>query len=210
MARDRDLSGSWSKGDRFYIRNIPYAIVDWDTTAGAPNPVTKSTDYVADGSDQTLGNFQPVYNNALYTLGWPPPTTIRALARRFTSADLYSFRTVKVGAAPGSVVGNDVNKIRAVPNPYYAHSQYELTQFDRVMKFTNIPASKRVTLRIFDASGRLVRTLLEGDAEATPAVRLPTWDGRDEKGHRVGSGIYYYRLTVAGKKDLSRRMVVLR
>jgi len=67
----------------------------------------------------------------------------------------------------------------------------------------------RVTLRIFDASGRLVRTLLDGE-ETIPAVRLPAWDGRDEKGHRVGSGIYYYRLTVAGKKDLSRRMVVLR
>jgi len=68
----------------------------------------------------------------------------------------------------------------------------------------------RVTLRIFDASGRLVRTLLDGVAETTPAVRVPTWDGRDEKGQRVGSGIYYYRLTVAGTKELSRRMVVLR
>jgi hypothetical protein len=68
----------------------------------------------------------------------------------------------------------------------------------------------RVTLRIFDAMGRLVRTLLESQAETTPAVRLTTWDGLDEKGHRVGSGIYYYRLTVSGEKDLSRRMVVLR
>jgi hypothetical protein len=67
----------------------------------------------------------------------------------------------------------------------------------------------RVTLRIFDASGRLVRTLLESDAETLPAVRLTSWDGRDEKGRRVGSGIYYYRLTVSGK-DVSRRMVVLR
>jgi hypothetical protein len=40
-------------------------------------------------------------------------------------------------------------------------------------------------------------------------VRLAPWDGRDEKGQRVGSGIYYYRLTVSGKV-FSRRMVVLR
>jgi len=67
----------------------------------------------------------------------------------------------------------------------------------------------QVSLRIFDASGRLVRTLLDGDAEAVPTVRVPSWDGRDEKGHRVGSGIYYYRLSVSGRV-LSRRMVVLR
>ena len=37
----------------------------------------------------------------------------------------------------------------------------------------------------------------------------PKWDGKNEKGQRVGSGIYYYRLTVSGR-DTSRRMVVLR
>ena len=64
-------------------------------------------------------------------------------------------------------------------------------------------------LRIFDASGRLVRTLIDNEADALPAVRLQTWDAKDEKGHRVGSGIYYYRLTVSGK-EIARPMVVLR
>jgi len=70
-------------------------------------------------------------------------------------------------------------------------------------------AVARVTLRIFDAAGRLVRTLLDNEATALPVARFEAWDGLDEKGRRVGSGIYYYRLTAAGK-DLSRRMVVLR
>ena len=70
-------------------------------------------------------------------------------------------------------------------------------------------ASARLTLRIFDASGRLIRTLLDDEPAALPAVRYQRWDGTDEKGHRVASGIYYYRLTVSGK-DFSRRMVVLR
>jgi flagellar hook assembly protein FlgD len=67
----------------------------------------------------------------------------------------------------------------------------------------------RVTLRIFNAGGRLVRTLVQDEAEVLPAVRLIPWDGKDEKGQRVSSGIYYYRLTVSGR-DISRRMVVLR
>jgi flagellar hook assembly protein FlgD len=66
-----------------------------------------------------------------------------------------------------------------------------------------------VTLRIYDAGGRLVRTLAENETRAVPTSSLKTWDGTDEKGRRVGSGIYYYRLTVA-EKDYSRRMVLIR
>jgi len=74
----------------------------------------------------------------------------------------------------------------------------------------NPPAGvAQVSLRIFDASGRLVRTILDGDLEAIPTVRVPSWDGRDEKGHRVASGIYYDRLVVSGRV-LTRRLVVLR
>jgi hypothetical protein len=72
----------------------------------------------------------------------------------------------------------------------------------------NASGTAHVTLRVYDAMGRLVRTLAD-ETEALPAVRFQDWDGRDEKGHRVGSGIYYYRLTVSGK-EVSRRMVVLR
>ena len=66
-----------------------------------------------------------------------------------------------------------------------------------------------VTLRIFDSSGRLVRTLAQNETRTASVMSVKVWDGTDEKGHRVGSGIYYYRLTVAGK-NYSRRMVVIR
>ena len=67
----------------------------------------------------------------------------------------------------------------------------------------------RVTMRVFNAAGRLVKTLVQNEAEVLPTVRVAKWDGRDEKGRRVSSGIYYYRLTVSGK-NITRRMVVLR
>jgi len=66
-----------------------------------------------------------------------------------------------------------------------------------------------VSLRIFDAAGRLVRTLIDNEAEVVPVARFARWDGKDQKGRRVSSGIYYYRLTAAGSQ-VSRRMVVLR
>lgn len=65
-----------------------------------------------------------------------------------------------------------------------------------------------VVLRIYDAQGRLVRTLME-TAEPVPAQCTANWDGKNEKGEKSGSGIYYYRLEVAGA-HFSKRLILLR
>ena len=210
MARDRQAppNGLWDWNDRIYFRQIPYASVAWTT------PGTKSTDYVPDGSDQSLGPFEfrldrPAYKTANPDSLIPPPTTIRLISARFTSADVYEFRTSPVGSAPGSVVGNDVKKVLAVPNPYYAHSAYELTQFDRVMKFTNIPASRKVTIRIFNLAGDLVRTITR---EATTADQMASaeisWDLNTERNLPVASGVYIYRVDVDGVGSKTDRIAV--
>jgi hypothetical protein len=68
-------------------------------------------------------------------------------------------------------------------------------------------APARVGVRIYDASGRLARTLV--DAEQSPGVYRLLWDGRTDGGGRAGSGIYYCRLT-AGDRALTRPVVVLK
>ncbi len=50
-------------------------------------------------------------------------------------------------------------------------------------------------VRVFDASGRLVRTLASGPAKAGSYGVV--WDGRDERGCRVARGIYFVRLTTS-------------
>jgi hypothetical protein len=203
MVRDRDLSGTWTWGDQIYFRDIPYASIAWTT------PGTKSTDYVADGSDQTYGRWR--FRNLTYPAGvdWPAPTTIRCLAQRFTTADSYEFTTQRVGTAPGSFVGRDLKSVRAVPNPYYARSKYELTQFDRVMKFTNIPASRRVTIRIFNLGGDLVRTITrEATTPDEQAVATMQWDLNSERNLPVASGIYIWRLDVEGVGSKTDRLAV--
>jgi flagellar hook assembly protein FlgD len=68
-----------------------------------------------------------------------------------------------------------------------------------------------VSLRIYDVGGRLVRTLIDAPmargryAGADAAV----WDGIDDAGRRVSSGVYFYRL-VTSDLDASRRMVLLK
>jgi hypothetical protein len=49
-----------------------------------------------------------------------------------------------------------------------------------------------LSLRIYDISGKLIKTLINGEKE--PGYHSVIWDGRDEKGKEVSSGAYFYRI----------------
>ncbi|GEM_PF-5825696 len=67
--------------------------------------------------------------------------------------------------------------------------------------------SGKVRLKIFDLTGKLVRTLLDGELQAGEQKIL--WDGRDQQGQTIASGVYFYEL-VAGSKMERKRMTVVR
>jgi flagellar hook assembly protein FlgD len=64
-----------------------------------------------------------------------------------------------------------------------------------------------VTLVIYDVGGRVVRSLV--DARQEPGRYEIQWDGRDERGKEIGSGVYFYRLQ-AGTVVETRKMLVLK
>jgi hypothetical protein len=64
-----------------------------------------------------------------------------------------------------------------------------------------------VSLRIYDARGRLVRVLVEGVREA--GTHRASWDGRDDRGRQAGSGVYFCRFIAPGYAS-SRRIVLVR
>jgi hypothetical protein len=64
-----------------------------------------------------------------------------------------------------------------------------------------------VRLAVFDVDGRLVRTLV--DSYKASGRHQARWDGRDARGAPLSSGIYYYRLTVAGE-IASKRMALVK
>jgi len=59
-----------------------------------------------------------------------------------------------------------------------------------------------VSLEVLDLQGRRVRMLMSGARAAGP--HQATWDGRDESGHAVGAGVYFYRLTAGGEARTQR------
>jgi hypothetical protein len=52
-----------------------------------------------------------------------------------------------------------------------------------------VAAAKRTDVTLYDATGRLVRRIASGELPSGP--HLVHWDGRDEGGRRVGSGVYF-------------------
>ncbi len=65
----------------------------------------------------------------------------------------------------------------------------------------------RVTLRVYDLSGRLVRSLVDGPLPA--ARHHVVWDGMNEKGVPVPSGVYFTRFT-AGASTQTTKMVLMK
>ena len=77
-----------------------------------------------------------------------------------------------------------------------------------VIRFA-VPAGpdRAYTLRVYDVAGRLVRTL--GSGRIPGGHHNVTWDGMNEKGAPVGSGIYLYRLDV-GADNFTGKMVLVK
>ena len=83
------------------------------------------------------------------------------------------------------------------PNPFNPTTTIEFS----------IPRPAFVTLDIYDVLGRRVATLVNERLQA--GAKRASWDGKDNKGHEVASGVYLYKL-MAGEYTESRKMLLLK
>ncbi len=101
-----------------------------------------------------------------------------------------------IGDAPG--IPTEFALYPCAPNPF---NPVTTIRFD-------VPAgASRVTIAVFDVTGRRVRTLF--DRVPSAGQRSVTWDGRDDRGQSVASGVYFYRMS-AGVFAQTRKMVLLK
>jgi hypothetical protein len=83
------------------------------------------------------------------------------------------------------------------PNPFNPQTSIAFTVRER----------GRVLLTIHGVAGDRVRTLASEDLAPGPHSR--TWDGLDDRGQQVASGVYFYKM-VAGNFTATRKMVLLK
>jgi hypothetical protein len=84
------------------------------------------------------------------------------------------------------------------PNPFNPTTTIEFSLKERA----------NVQLKIYNVAGQLVRTLVN-EARTPGEVHTATWDGRNDAGQSVSSGVYFYKL-VAGSFVQTKKMVLLK
>jgi YVTN family beta-propeller protein len=84
-----------------------------------------------------------------------------------------------------------------VPNPFNPTTSIRFT----------IPEDGYVRLAVYDAAGRRIRTLVDRELKAN--FYRVDWNGRNDAGRQVASGIYFYRIQ-AGRHTQARKMLLLR
>ena len=84
-----------------------------------------------------------------------------------------------------------------MPNPVASRTQVSY----------EVASPARVRIKVYDAQGRLVRTLV--DANVDPGRYQAHWDGRNSAGGTVSSGVYFYKME-ADRFYATRKMLVLR
>jgi hypothetical protein len=102
-----------------------------------------------------------------------------------------------VGVIPSPELPKDFSVSQNYPNPFNPSTTIEV----------GLPSQQNLTVKIFDVLGRELRSFYYEKASA--GVHKIVWDGRNQHGSPVASGVYFYRVQ-AGDTFAVRRMLLLK
>jgi hypothetical protein len=108
---------------------------------------------------------------------------------------VYVFAGAPVGIA-GSTLPRGFELAQNYPNPFNPSTTIGFA----------LPQSAAVSLQVFDINGQLVKTLLNGSRAA--GTHRVVWDGTDQSGAGVASGVYLYRLSAGGFTQTRKMMLM--
>jgi hypothetical protein len=144
-------------------------------------------------------NFQYTNPTATQFYGYDPNNTAVNENAKNDNDPRYTFSTKNLATLfnQSTTAKNALDLINAVPNPYYAYSDYEETQIDNIVKFTNLPV--KCTISIYTVNGILIRQI-EKDNDLT----FIDWDLKNQSNIPIGSGMYliHFNAPKIGEKTI--------
>jgi len=136
-------------------------------------------------------------NNHTNTLGQDMYDSWAAHGRSAPVLVAQQSALLDLSATPDPVMPRITTLAQNYPNPFNPQTWIDFS----------LPSAQTVSLRIYDERGLLIRTLVDGlTPEGAHQVR---WDGTDNGGRGVASGVYYYLLKSNGG-TLRHKMTLLR
>jgi hypothetical protein len=109
--------------------------------------------------------------------------------------NIQMWREIPDAVEDGSGIVHEFALYPSTPNPFNPRT---------ILRFS-VPVRSRVDLSIFDIAGRRVKTLVSEELGA--GMHSAVWDGRDEEGRPMSSGVFFGRLTT--REDTKTRKLML-
>ncbi len=162
------------------------------------NPVTKG------GIKKIKVSNYPMYNGVFRAYRYPPDHP-GLKGRDLTPQSTITGRTPDY-YKPADLATAAENSIRIpatpllnqnYPNPFSSGTTIDI----------DLPEAREAALTIYDLAGKLVRTLF--NESRAPGRYSVTWDGRNDRGLRLASGMYYYLLVIDGIAS-GRSMILIK
>jgi len=114
-----------------------------------------------------------------------------------TRLDFLDYPTDVEDPDEAADIAGVVHLFQNYPNPFNPETRIRF----------ELSSRGRVKLSVYSVKGELIRTLVEKEMPTGPhSVR---WNGRDDSGRSVASGVYFYSLSTPQVKE-SRKMILLR
>jgi hypothetical protein len=110
----------------------------------------------------------------------------------------YEYGSIPYVSSPEDVLEVSDIKFYNYPNPFNPETTI----------FYELPEQSKVELTIFNMKGQKVKTLLNRTLRAGEYRTI--WDGKDENGQPVSSGVYLYKLDINGRTEGVKRCLLLK
>jgi len=168
---------------RFDSQGVPMLLPGGVATASHPSPDSRPS-IVPDGAGGCI-------------VGWQRNVIV-------STVDAHSMRIAPQGGTYVTEVQNGSSPkvpdrlLQNRPNPFNPETVIPYSLAER----------GRVSVRIFDLSGRCIRTLVDGVQDA--GVHRARWTGNLDSGENAASSVYFYRITYPDMTTSSKKMTILR
>lgn len=206
IVRDRDQNGQWDPDDGTIQYNYVFILdTDYDPTGNDWNPTAGGRDFM----DEITINGGPV----LWSFWWVPRGSREQMAADFTmtfiapkvnsSGDTFVIEAPSVTNDP-NLAKADVDKVNVFPNPYYGTQNRETSRSNHYVTFNHLP--EKATIRIFDLSGVLVKTI----NHVSTSGQFDIWNLQNDNNYPVSSGIYivHIEMPTLGKTKILKLAVL--
>ena len=152
-------------------------------------------------NDKLAGTFTPTYTPPSTIAGCMAchgPTVLNNVAAKMECTQCHGNPHGSGAVEMVSGVGSTYELLQNYPNPFNPSTKIQF----------KLPTQENVQISIFDVHGREVRTLISSQ-QYGPGTFSVEWDGKDNNGKRVASGIYFSRMQ-AGTYSAVRKMSLVK